>query len=140
MATIKHTGEVVRIEGDSVFVRMTVSSACSGCHAKSVCGQSESADKVVEVVTTLSSEYEVGESVEVALLQDSMGAKSVVVAYVVPFLILTVALIGSILLGASEGVAVVVAMAGVAAYYGVLYLLRERMKNTIKFIIIKQTK
>ncbi len=140
MATIKHLGEVTRIDGNTVFVRMTVNSACSGCHAKAVCGVSETADKIVEVVTASAAEYEVGESVEVALLRDSMGAKSVVVAYVVPFLILTVALVGTILLGGSEGAAVVAAAASVAAYYGVLYMLRDRMKNTIKFIIIKQTK
>lgn len=140
MATIKHLGEVTRIEGNRVFVRMTVNSACSGCHAKAVCGVSETTDKIVEVVTASAAEYEVGECVEVALLRDSMGAKSVVVAYVVPFLILTVALVGTILLGGSEGAAVVAAAASVAAYYGVLYMLRERMKNTIKFIIIKQTK
>ena len=64
MAAVKHCGEVVRVEGQSVFVRMTVNSACSGCHAKGVCGASETTDKIVEVVTSEASAYEVGESVE----------------------------------------------------------------------------
>jgi hypothetical protein len=49
-------------------------------------------------------------------------------------------LIGALLVGFGEGVAVLAAMAGVAAYYAVLWTLRERLKNKIKFIIIKQTK
>ena len=93
MATMKHCGEVVRIEGQSVFVRMTVNSACSGCHAKAVCGVSESTEKIVEVVTASASDFQIGESVEVALLENSMGTKSVVLAYVVPFFVLTIMLI-----------------------------------------------
>ena len=134
------TGEVIRIDGDMVAVRMTVNSACSACHAKGVCGASEQTDKIVEVETTEASLFEVGESVEVALMQRDMGSKSVILAYVVPFFVLTLALVGALLLGASEGVAVLAAIAGVALWYGVLFLLRDKVKNRIKFIIIKQTK
>lgn len=140
MAAVKHCGEVIRIEGNSVYVRMTVNSACSACHAKGVCGVSESTEKIVEVETASAADFNIGESVEVALLSDSMGAKSVVLAYVVPFLVLTLMLIGSLMMGAGEGVAVLSALGGVAIYYVVLHLLRDKVKNKIKFIIIKQTK
>jgi sigma-E factor negative regulatory protein RseC len=140
MAAVKHCGEVIRIEGNSVFVRMTVNSACSACHAKGVCGVSESTEKIVEVETASAADFNIGECVEVALLSDSMGAKSVVLAYVVPFLVLTLMLVGSLMMGAGEGVAVLSALGGVAIYYVVLHLLRDKVKNKIKFIIIKQTK
>ena len=140
MAAVKHCGEVVRIEGYSVFVRMTVNSACSGCHAKAVCGVSESTEKIVEVETMLASDFQIGESVKVALLDNSMGTKSVVLAYVVPFFVLTAVLLGAWALGASEGVAVLAAIGGVAVYYTALHLLRDKVKSKIKFIIIKQTK
>ena len=137
MAAVKHCGEVVRVEGQSVFVRMTVNSACSGCHAKGVCGASETADKIVEVVTSEASAYEVGESVEVALMRNDMGPKSVILAYVVPFFVLTIALLGALAVGASEGVAVVASLVGVVVWYVVLYALRSKIKDRIKFIIIK---
>ena len=137
---MKHCGEVVRIEGQSVFVRMTVNSACSGCHAKAVCGVSESTEKIVEVVSASASDFQIGESVEVALLENSMGTKSVVLAYVVPFFVLTIMLIGALALGAGEGAAVLSALGGVATYYVALGLIKNKVKNTIKFIIIKQTK
>ena len=140
MAAVKHCGEVIRIQRQSVFVRMTVNSACSACHAKSVCGASEQTDKIVEVETAEASSFVVGDSVEVALMQRNMGSKSVVLAYVVPFFVLTLMLVGAIAVGASEGVAVLAALAGVAAWYVALYLTRDKLKNRIKFIIIKQTK
>ena len=140
MAAVKHCGEVVRIDGHSVFVRMTVSSACSACHAKGVCGASEKTDKVVEVETTAATDFQVGDSVEVALMQRDMGSTSVVLAYVVPFLVLAAVLVGAILMGASEGMAALSALVGVALWYVALYMLRDKIKNKIKFIIIKQTK
>lgn len=140
MADVKHCGEVVRIEADKVYVRITVNSACSGCHARGVCGVGESAEKIVEVDVADASQYAIGEEVEVALQSRSMGTKSVVVAYVVPFFVLTVCLIGALLAGLSEGVAVLLGIGGVILYYLFLYFTQSKVKNIIKFIIIKQTK
>mgnify|MGYP003309110869 FL=1 len=142
MATtpIKHSGEVIRVEGNKVYVRMIVDSACSGCHARAVCGVDESKDKVVEVVTMSAYEYSVGDNVDVALRQKSMGAISVLLAYVVPFFILTLLLVGVLAMGGSEHVAAFLALAGVALYYVGLWTLRDKVKNKIEFTITKQTK
>ena len=137
---IKHSGEVVRIDGNRVYVQMSVDSACSGCHARMVCGVDESKDKVVEVVTSLAHDYQVGDSVEVALRQKSMGTISVMLAYVVPFFVLTFLLVGVVALGGGESLAAVAALAGVALYYVVLWLLRDKVKHRIEFIITKQIK
>lgn len=142
MATtpIKHSGEVIRVEGNKVYVRMIVDSACSGCHARAVCGVDESKDKVVEVVTMSANEYSVGDNVDVALRQKSMGAISVLLAYVVPFFILTLLLVGVLAMGGSEHIAAFGALAGVALYYVGLWTLRDKVKNKIEFTITKQTK
>ena len=140
VANIKHCGEVVRVADDKVWVRMTVNSACSGCHARAVCGVDESKDKIVEVATSDAASYSVGESVEVALESRSVGAKSVFLAYVVPFFVLLIVLVGLTAFGASEGVSALSAIAGVGIYYVVLWLMNSRIEKTIKFIITKQTK
>ena len=140
VANIKHCGEVVRVADDKVWVRMTVNSACSGCHARAVCGVDESKDKIVEVATSDAAAYSVGESVEVALESRSVGAKSVFLAYVVPFFVLTLVLVGVVMAGASEGVAVLSSLVAVGLYYVVLYFMQNRIKREIKFKIIKQTK
>ena len=140
VANIKHCGEVVRVAEDKVWVRMTVNSACSGCHARAVCGVDESKDKIVEVVTSDAAAYSVGESVEVALESRSVGAKSVFLAYVVPFFVLLIVLVGLTAFGVSEGVAALSAIVGVGLYYVVLWLMNSKIEKTIKFIITKQTK
>ena len=137
MAEVKHTGEIVRKQGNTVYVKMTVNSACSECHARGVCGVDESKEKIVEVECASAEEYNIGEKVEVALQSGSMGAKSVVLAYVVPFFLLTAALVLAIVVGASEGMAVMISLVCVAAYYLVLYFMQDRIKNNIKFKIIK---
>ena len=137
MTQIKHSGEVVRIGRDTVYVRMTVGSACSGCHAKAVCGVDESQEKIVEVSGVVASDYSVGEAVEVALQSNSMGTKAVVLTYIVPFFVLAVLLFGSVALGVSEGLSAVVSLMGVVGYYLVIYALRDKIKKKIKFIILK---
>ena len=69
-----------------------------------------------------------------------MGAISVLLAYVAPFFILTILLVVAVAVGTSEAVAAAMALAGVAIYYVVLWLLQGKVKNTIEFIITKQTK
>lgn len=137
---IKHHGEVIRIEGNTVYVRMKVQSACSACHARSVCGVGESADKIVEVETSAAAAYRAGDEVEVALQRRGMGAESVILAYVAPFFVLMAMLVTLVAVGASEGTAALSAIGGVLLYYGALYLLRERIRKEIKFTITKQTK
>ena len=140
VANIKHCGEVVRVADNKVWVRMTVNSACSGCHARAVCGVDESKDKIVEVATSDAAAYSVGESVEVALESRSVGAKSVFLAYVVPFFVLLIVLVGLAVFGVSEGVAALSAIVGIGLYYVVLWLMNSKIEKTIKFIITKQTK
>ena len=142
MATtpIKHAGEVIGVEGNKVIVRMVVNSACSGCHAKAVCGVDESKDKIVEVVTLAASEYAVGDSVEVALRQKSMGVMSVLLAYVIPFFVLSLLLYGVSALGGSDEMAALSALAGVGLYYIGLWFVRDKVRNKIEFTITKQTK
>lgn len=134
---IKHSGEVVRIEATTVYVKLTVSSACSGCHAKAVCGVDESEEKIVEVEDVVAFDFKVGDIVEVALQSGTMGTKAVVLTYVVPFFVLAILLFGSVALGAGEGVSALVSLAGVVVYYLVIYALRDKIKEKIKFIIIK---
>lgn len=134
---IKHSGEVIRIDADCVYVRMIVGSACGNCHARMVCGASEMQEKVVKVHSSEAEKYHIGEAVEVALQNRSMGVKSVVAAYVIPLFVLCGVLFGAVAAGLAEGLSALLALCGVALYYVVLYLLRAKMEKEIKFIIIK---
>lgn len=137
---VRHCGEVIRVQGSKVSVRMTVSSACSACHARGVCGADEAADRIVEVDTASAHDFREGDRVEVALGSRSMGTRSVVLAYVVPFLVLALVLTGAVAAGVGEGVAALCTIGGTALYYVLLYALRDRIGKSIRFTITKQTK
>ena len=56
------------------------------------------------------------------------------------FFVLMVLLVALVSAGAGEGTAAAAAIGGVVLYYGVLYLLRDKIREKIKFTITKQTK
>ena len=133
---IEHAGRVERIEGDTVYVAITSNSACGTCRARKACGVSESTEKIIEVETADAADYAVGDDVTVAVRRKA-GMRAVVFAYVVPLVVLIVVLAGVKASGGSDGAAAAGAMAGVAVYYGCLWLLRERMAEQIRFTIRK---
>ncbi|MBQ8838696.1 MAG: SoxR reducing system RseC family protein, partial [Bacteroidales bacterium] len=46
---IVHTGRVVEMTPDFTTVEIIVSSACSSCHAKGLCGMSEDEQKLLQI-------------------------------------------------------------------------------------------
>ena len=135
--TIHHKGVVERTEQGRVFVRVEKESACAGCHAKGLCGESGS-ERIIEVRTPYAEEYATGDRVVVALERGSMGAMSVVWAYVLPLVVLLVVLFGAHGLGFSDGVSALASIVSVALYYVVLRVARGYFDRKIKFTIIKE--
>lgn len=139
-AGIKHLGTVVEVRATLVGVRVEVNSACSGCHARSVCGVDESQERIIRVETPRAAEYKVGDSVEVALNRESMGTLSVVLSYIVPFFVLMIVLVATTLCGVAEGLTALLSLLSVGLYYLGLWLVRDKIKGKIKFNITKLTK
>ena len=84
---ITHRGKIIEITPDFTTVQIIVSSACSACHAKGLCGMSEDEEKVIMVPTDPYTVYQVGDEVQV-MTKMSMGLKAVWISYVIPLLIL----------------------------------------------------
>ena len=136
-STLQHRGVVDSVVGDTVVVKVMAQSACAGCHAKGLCGES-GAERVIQVKTPYASEYSVGDMVVVALLRQSMAMSSVVWGYVVPLVVLLTALFGCVALGFSDGVAAVSSIVAIAIYYVGLYLARRVFERKIEFTIFKE--
>ncbi|WP_418982825.1 SoxR reducing system RseC family protein [Alistipes sp.] len=137
MAQIEHSGVVERIAGDTVYVKITSSSACGTCRARQACGLAEAQEKIVAVRTREAAAFAAGEAVMVGVRR-SAGAAAVVLAYVGALAVLLAVLFAGIgLLGWSEGVSALAALAGVALYYGAMGLFRRRIEHTIQFTITK---
>lgn len=136
--TIQHRGIVERIDHDKVFVAVEQQGACAGCHAKSICSVGGDNRRIIEVITPYASSYEVGDRVIVALLRNSMGVSSIIWGYVMPLVVLLVALFGAKLSGAKDGVAAVATLISIGLYYLALYLARNYFARKIQFTIIKE--
>lgn len=130
-------GIVRAIDGDDIHVEVVVSSACSGCHAKSICIPSDHRQEVIIVKNTRQEEFQVGETVEL-LLETSAGNKAVVLAYVLPLVVLLVFLFGCYALTHKELLSVGVGVLGVILYYLILKSSSKKVEQGIEFGIRKK--
>ncbi|MBQ2392772.1 MAG: SoxR reducing system RseC family protein [Alistipes sp.] len=134
---IQHIGTVAEVSAKQVVVRITSRSACGSCAARSACGLAEAQEKLIEVRTADAARYAVGDEVTVGV-KPYIGAKAVGLAYVGALAVLILALVLSVgVFGVSEGVGVLITLAAVALYYGVLWLVKDKIEHTIQFTINK---
>lgn len=135
--SVEHRGIVERIDGNVVMVKVERQSACAGCHAKGLCGESGQ-ERIIEVRTPYANEFQPTERVIVALERESMGFMSVVWAYILPLILLLAVLFSAHALGLDDGPAAMASLIATTAYYVVLYVLRRYIDRKIKFTIIKE--
>ena len=131
---IRHTGRIVEITPEYTTVEIVVSSACSSCHSKALCGMSEDKEKVIMVPTDPYAEHKVGDELEV-MTKMSMGMKAVWISYVIPLAVLMILILTLSSFIDSQVVCGLAAVGGVALYYFVIWLLRSRLENEFTFYI-----
>ena len=135
---ITHRGRVIEITPEFTTVEIIVSSACSECHAKGLCGMSEEQQKLLSVPADPYATYKVGDEVRVCTKM-TMGLKAVWISYVIPLLVLMILILS--LSAVFEGfahkeiIAGLGALGGVAVYYLAVWLLRGKLQNEFVFYI-----
>ena len=137
---IEHEGKVIAVDKDYISVEIINKSACAACHAKGVCGASDEAVKVVEVaqdITTLSDDYQVGETVNV-VMSPAMGTQAIWIAYVVPLILLVASILVFSLSGAGELLTGLGTLGVVALWYLGVFLFRNKISKIFIFSIEKQ--
>ena len=174
---IKHDGIIIALNEDgTALVRIVQTSACAACKAKAMCASAESAEKEMTVqlvqsgskaqsavqdgsklssekTTTLNNveQYKLGDTVEV-MVQQKMGWKAVVLAYLLPFFVmLAVMFIGNGLLAMGDGatgllgdeakreaVLGTVALCAMAVYYLVLGMFKDKLQKEFSFTARKR--
>jgi sigma-E factor negative regulatory protein RseC len=132
--SITHPGTIADVGDDHLKVRIMNVSACAACHAKGVCSIADMKEKIIEVKRHNGENYSVGDHVRVTLGK-SLGARAVVLAYIVPLCILVVSLVILISLALNEGLAAMIAIGLMVPYYLVLYFMRDRLKRSFDFKI-----
>ena len=132
--SIAHDGIIVEITPDFTTVEILSSSACASCHAKGLCGMSEEEKKLIMVPTDPYTVYSEGQQVKV-MTKKSMGLKAVWISYVIPLLILLILILSLSSVIGNEAYVGLVAIAGVALYYFVSWLLRNKLESEFVFYI-----
>lgn len=129
---ISHSGIIECIVGDTVKVRIVQTSACASCKVAGHCNAAESKVKIVDVKCADSSSYQTGQSVVVSASKD-VANKALLLGFGMPFLLLVCVLMLVLRLTANEGVAALSALGSLLPYYGLLWLLRDRIQSQISF-------
>jgi sigma-E factor negative regulatory protein RseC len=131
---IVHTGKIVDINPDFTTVEIMVSSACSECHAKGICGVSEMEEKVIMVPTDPYELRQVGDVVQVKTKM-TMGFKAIWISYVIPLVILMILVLSLSIVVENEFLRGGIAIAGVGLYYLLIWLLRGKLANQFEFYL-----
>ena len=132
---ISHSGVVDSVEGDCVKVRIVQTSACAACKVAGYCNAAESKEKMVDVFCgDTAKNYHVGQQVTVST-SGSVAARALLWGFGMPFLVLVTVLFVVLLLTHNEGLAAVSAILALLPYYGLLWLLRDRMREQLSFAI-----
>ena len=149
---IKHDGIIIALnENGTALVRIVQTSACAACKAKAMCASAESAEKEMTVMLLGDGQWAVGDSVEV-MVQQKMGWKAVMLAYLLPFFVmLAVMFIGNGLLAMGDGatgllgdeakreaVLGTVALCAMALYYLVLGMFKDKLQKEFSFTARKR--
>ena len=130
--TIRHEGIVESIGAKSCLVRILQASACSSCSARQLCRSSESKEKVIEVKGHYPT-LQVGDNVTL-IGSVRQGLRASVLAYVIPLIIMLVALFVGTRLG-GDGIGALAALLFLAIYYGILFLFRDKLDKHFSFKI-----
>ena len=131
---IVHAGKILEITPDFTTVQIIVSSACSSCHAKGLCGMSEEEEKVIMLPTDPYATYNVGDEVQVCTKM-AMGLKAVWISYVIPLIILMILILSLSAIVEREAYRALIAIGGVAVYYLFVWLFRDKLSNEFVFYI-----
>lgn len=129
---IRHEGIVESIGAKSCLVRILQASACSSCSARQLCRSSESKEKVIEVKGHYPT-LQVGDNVTL-IGSVRQGLRASVLAYVIPLIIMLVALYVGTRLG-GDGIGAIAALLFLAIYYGILFLFRDKLDKHFSFKI-----
>ena len=136
---IKHDGIIIALNEDgTALVRIVQTSACTACKAKAMCASAESAEKEMTVVLLGDEQWAVGDEVEV-MVQQKMGWKAVVLAYLLPFFVmLAVMLIGNAIWAVREEILGTAALCAMALYYLVLGMFKNKLQKEFSFTAKKK--
>lgn len=130
---ISHSGIVESIEEGCVHVRIVQTSACAACKVASYCHAAESKEKIVDVFRP-AGRLKIGDAVTVTA-STQIATQALLLGFAVPFVVMVLVLVLVLWLSGSEAKAGLSALLSFLPYYGVLYLMRNKLRDRFAFDI-----
>lgn len=131
---IRHDGIIDSIEDGCVHVRILQTSACAACKVAGYCNAAEAKEKIIDVFDAGKSGLKVGDAVVVSTSGD-VAARALLWAFGVPFVWLVAVLVLVLWQTGDEGMAAISSLLSLIPYYGILFLMRHRMRRQMAFVI-----
>jgi sigma-E factor negative regulatory protein RseC len=130
---IKHDGIIDSIEGRHIRVRILQTSACAGCKIAGHCTASEAKEKIIDVESS-ETKWRVGQTVMVST-SNAVARRALLLGFGLPLVLMLVVLTGMLLTGHQEETSGLLSLAVLVPYYGILWLLREKVARKVSFSI-----
>ena len=132
---VEQKGIVIKKQEDKVIVKIEQKSTCSSCHARGACTSLDKKDKEIEITTKDTQNYNIGDEV-IITISTKLGMKAVFIAFVLPLILLVIALFLSIkLFSLTQSLSALVSLLVVAAYYFFLYKQNLFLSKEFNFLI-----
>lgn len=133
---VEQKGIVIKKQENKVVVKIEQKSTCSSCHARGACTSLDKKDKEIEITTKDVENYNIGDEV-IITISTKLGMKAVFIAFVLPLILIVVALFLSIkIFSLSQSLSALISLLVLSAYYFLLYkqnlFLSKQFNFTIK--------
>lgn len=133
---VQHEGVVKSLSKETIDILIVSHSACTECHARGACGMADRKEKVITAQRP-PEEVKAGDPV-IVYATTHQAFYSVILAYLVPSLLLVAAVFFLEKWGIAELNAAIAALMLLIAYFFLLYFLRHKISQKIKFTVKKK--
>lgn len=131
---ITHAGIVTECSEDRALIRLTVDSECHSCTIKNICGIDQRDKSLIEVP---SDDLSIGDAVRLTVTS-SFGFTALLWAYMIPFILVILALFSGFYLGFSEAISGLFSLAILVPYFIALHFAKEHIKNQLRYQVSKK--
>lgn len=132
----EHKGNIIKIDGNLITVKILQVSACAHCTEKKFCTLAESKEKDITVSDTNPEAYSIGEEVNI-ITQKRQVFTAVLWAYIMPLILLFIGVGVGTLLNLPEVQSALLGLLAVAVYYVFLIAINKILSKSLEFKISK---
>lgn len=132
---VRHNGVIAAINSDCVKVDIVQTSACSSCKIANRCSASEMKVKTIDIYDVNNpNKYSIGQEVVVCASMN-VAKQALFLGFIIPLAVLMITLLLIYKLTEDEAMAALGALVSLIPYYSVIYMLRDKLKNKLRFWI-----